>query len=168
MATDKYANQGYVGLTPTLNTLSFAELATFVSVFEKKAFLLNRIEYFHGLTGLLEMDAETDYVSFGLSTSDSFAIAQLGESQICDYNQLAALLTGAGVSSQLFVNPVVKDLANMPGGGILVPCRPIFLWMHSQGWAVTGSISARIYFTVVDLKADEYWELVEATRLVGA
>lgn len=168
MAVDKYANQGYVKVVPTLNTLSFAELATFVSVFEKKAFLINRIEYFLDSGAVRELDAETDAITFGLSTSDTFTAVNQGVSQIFDYNALYAVLQAAGVSSHIFVQPVVKDLSTLPGGGVLVPCRPIFIFMQSDGLAAAGSVSARIYFTVVDLKAEEYWELVEATRLVGA
>ncbi|MBA7550349.1 hypothetical protein ES705_42861 [subsurface metagenome] len=167
MAADKYANQGYVFVVPTLNTLSFAELATFVSVFEKKAFLVNRIEYFLGVDGMEEMDAEADTVSYGLSTSNKFASANIAEPTIFDFNNKFVVLQAAGVSSHIISQPFVKDLSTLPGGGALVPCRPIFLFMVSTGWVAASRIDARIYFTVVDLKAEEYWELVEATRLVG-
>lgn len=168
MPSDKYANQGYVKLSPTLNTLSFGELATFVSIFEKKAFLINRVEYFWNVPAMIEFDAETDNAAFGLSTSDTFDTAGLGVSQIFDYNMLLLNLQAAGVSGEVIWEPYVKDLSTLPGGGSLVPCRPIFLWCATSGFTVAGVLEARIYFTVVDLKADEYWELVEATRLVGA
>lgn len=168
MPTDKYANQAYVSLIPTLNTLSFAELATFVSVFEKKAFLISRVEYNFTVNAMLEFDAETDYVNYGLSTSNTFTVVDLSIAQIFDFNRLQLSLHAAGVSSEMIRMPFIKDLSTLPSGGILVPSRPIFIWMKSAGWVTAESVSARIYFTVVDLKADEYWELVEATRLVGA
>ena len=168
MATDKYANQGFVRVVPALNVLSFAELATFVSVFEKKAFLISRIEYFFPVGVLQALDAETDYVQFGLSTSDNFAGVDLSVPTIFDFNMLVVVLQAAGVSSHILQQPFIKDLSTLPGGGSLVPCRPIFLWIVTAGLAAAGEVSARIYFTVVDLKAEEYWELVEATRLVGA
>lgn len=164
---DIYANQGYVELTPTLNTLSFQELATFVSVFEKKAFLITCVDYFLGITSVQEFDTESDLCEFGLSRSDKFAAANLGETSVFDYNSLAMVAAGAGVSSHLFKQPIRKDFSTFPGGGIIIPSRPIFLWMASAGWAAAGSIAARIYFLVKDLKAEEYWELVEATRLIG-
>lgn len=165
---DKYANQGFITLTPTMNVLSFAELATFVSIFEKKAFLISRVEYVFSLACMLQFDAETDVVTYGLCTSNSIASAAIGEPQIFDYNRLQEILTAAGVSSHLVQQPFVKDLSTLPSGGLLIPSRPIFLYMVSEGWTIAGELWARIYFTVVDLKADEYWELVEATRLVGA
>lgn len=165
---DKYANQGYVSLTPTLNTLSFAELATFVSIFEKKAFLISRIDYVFSITSVREFDAETDYATFGLCTSDQIADASIAQAAIFDFNRLQTSLQAAGVSSHVIWQPYSRDLSTLPGGGVLVPSRPIFLYLQSGGWAAAGELSARIYFTVVDLKADEYWELVEATRLVGA
>lgn len=168
MAVDVYANQGYVELIPTLNTLSFEELATFVSVFEKRAFLINRVEYFFTVGTIQEFNAEGDTVQYGLSTSNTFAVPELGEATIIDFNMLVTNLQGAGVASQVQIMPVVKDLSNLPGGGCLVPCRPIFLWMLSAGFAAAGELNCRIYFTVKELKAEEYWELVEATRLVGA
>jgi len=165
---DKYANQGYMRVVPTLNTLSFAELATFVSVFEKKAFLINRIEYNIEKGVILELDAETDYVNYGLCTSNTFDVAAQGERAIFDYNTLFTQLMGAGVSGHLVRMPIVKDLSNLPGGGFLVPSRPIFIYSMSGGLAAAASLSCRIFFTVVELKADEYWELVESTRLIGA
>ncbi len=168
MPKDIFANQGYITLTPTLNTLSFAELASYMSVFEKRALLINRVEYFFSIASLREMDAETDTLYFGLSTSDGFAQASIGEASIFDYNAIVTVLQAAGVSSQLLREPFQKDFSTMPGGGILIPSRPIFLWMHSLGWAAAGSAEARLFFTVKELKAEEYWELVESTRLIGS
>lgn len=165
---DKYANSAWVAVTPTLNTLSFAELATFVSVFEKKAFLLNRINYYVDPATLQELDAETDSINFGLSTSDNITTVGLNQAAVIDYTGLVVQLTAAGVSSHLIQNPFTNDLSTLPGGGVLVPCRPIFLWTVSAGLAAAGYVQARIYFTVVDLKAEEYWELVESTRMIGA
>jgi len=164
---DRYANQGYVTVVPVLNTLSFNELATFVSIFEKKAFLINRVEYSFTLAALNEFDTEADFVTFGLSTSNIFPVAGLNVAAIFDYNMLSLNLAAAGVSSHLISSPFVKDFSTLPGGGTLVPARPIFIWMLSGGFAAAGECAARIFFTVIDLKADEYWELVEATRLLG-
>ena len=165
---DVYANQGFIQVVPTLNTLKFAELATFVSVFEKKAFLISRVEYFFSVASILEHDAESDYVMYGMSTANTFTSPSLQEASIFDFNEEMTVLQAAGVSSQIFHQPIVKDLSTLPGGGCLVPSRPIYLWMLSFGWAAPGELNARVYFTVKDLKADEYWELVEATRLIGS
>ncbi len=165
---DKYANQGFINLVPTLNALSFAELATFVSVFEKKAFLIHRVEYAPATTSILEFDSEVDSMVFGLCTNNTWSIPTLGEPAIFDFNSVVTSLTGAGVSSHLVHTPWVKDLSTVAGGGMLVPSRPIYFWMKSEGWAAAGAMGCRIYFTVVDLKAEEYWELVEATRLIGS
>lgn len=168
MAEDRYANMAVVSVTPTLNTLSFAELPTYVSVFEKKAFLIARIEYFLNLVMVREMEAETDTIYYGISTSDGFSTAGLDETAIVDYNSIATVLMAAGVSSVLFKQPIVKDFSTLPGGGKLIPSRPIFIWMLTAGMAAAGKATARIHFTVKDLKAEEYWELVEATRLIGS
>lgn len=165
---DVYANQGYVEVIPAAaNTLTFTELATFVSVFEKKAFLINRISYYLSIAALgSEMDAETDYAQFGLTVSNTWTTPQIGEASIFDWNSLQVILNAAGVSGHLYPQPFDKDFSTMPGGGLLVPSRPIYLFLKTNGWAIAGSAAARIYFTVKDLKAEEYWELVEATRLV--
>lgn len=165
---DIYANQGHIQVVPTLNALTFAELATFVSVFEKKAFIITRIDYFFTVATLQEFDAETDWLMFGLSTSNTFNTPTLAVPQIIDFNQFILNMSAAGVSSHFIHEPFVKDLSTMPGGGLIVPSRPIFAWMLSSGFSAPGQMNVRIYFLVKDLKADEYWELVEATRLVGA
>lgn len=167
MPTDKYTNVGYIHLTTALNTLSFEELGTFISVFEKKAFLISRLEYFIGSTAIKELDAETDELSYGMSTANTFAAASLAEPAIFDFNGDIAVLQGAGVSSHIIHQPQIKDLSTLPSGGVLVPSRPIFLWANSAGLAAAMLVDVRVYFTVVDLKAEEYWELVEAMRIIG-
>ncbi|MBA7704585.1 hypothetical protein ES703_113401 [subsurface metagenome] len=164
---DKYANQGFVKVVPTLNVLTFAELATFVSVFEKRAFLISRIAYFFPITAYQEILASTDSVLFGLSSSDKWSEPFLGQASVLDLNHLFAFVSGTPASGELTAQPIVNDFSTLPGGGILVPSRPIFLFMVSAGFTAAYYLEARIYFTVVDLKAEEYWELVEATRLIG-
>lgn len=168
MPEDIYTNQAVVSCIPTLNTLSWQELPSYVSVFEKKAFLISRIDYFLNLVAMRELDAETDTIYFGMSTSDGFSTAGLDEAAIFDYNMVAAVLQAAGVSSHLLRMPYTKDFSTLPGKGLLVPSRPIFLWMQSSGLAAAGKVTARIYFTIKELKAEQYWELVEATRLIGS
>jgi len=48
----------------------------------------------------------------------------------------------------------------------LVPPRPIYLAVKATGFASAAIVSCRFEYTTVELKPDDYWELVEAYRLV--
>jgi hypothetical protein len=64
--------------------------------------------------------------------------------------------------------PFVKDYSNLPGGGLIVPS--VNLYLAALGTSLGVAIYARstLFFTYLQLKADDYWELVEATRALSS
>jgi hypothetical protein len=82
-------------------------------------------------------------------------------------NQVKRIDLGAAASGMFVELPYTKDLSTIPGGGLLVPPNPIYIF--AEGAALTNAVtlSCRMFYTSVDLKADEFWELVEMRRMVG-
>jgi len=56
----------------------------------------------------------------------------------------------------------------MPGGGLIVPPNPLYLGIKGTGLAAAQAVSCRFWYTTIELTPDEYWELVEARRIISS
>lgn len=169
---DSYANIGAIGVVMSgANTLTFQELQTYISVFDKKALVIHKIIYALPNATWLELDAEADQAVFGLSTSNNFTLASAADlynrPDVVDFNHLYTILAGTPADIERRIGQFEKDFSTIEGGGLLVPARPLYGWMTTSGFAAAGSCYMRVYFTVKDVGVDEYWELVESTRIVS-
>lgn len=166
---DLYAQMAYMDVVESAaNTLTFSSpLVTGINVFEKKAFKINRLEY------IINQDA----YSLLINTDDNFYVSVVASNQITgiglnnqaviDHIMVGATKFGTPATAEIIKQPIVKDLSTLPGGGILVIPSPIYLAVKgtSLASAVSG-VGLRFYFTVMDLKPEEYWELLESRRLI--
>lgn len=164
---EKYSNVAYLSVAESAaNTLTFSKLETGIAPFEKRAWILSRLEYFFTVT-VTNWAATNDRIDFGLAVSNSFTTVALSENAILDLNNMRRLDMGTAGSGFFQYQPFMKDLSTIPGGGLLVPPNPIYIF--AQGTALTSAVTVncRMFYTSVDLKADEFWELVEMRRMVG-
>jgi hypothetical protein len=168
-SSDKFANYAIVyAEEPSANHLTFKKLETGISLNEKVAWVINRIEYFVGGLNEAIFNTDTDALNYGLSVSNSFSTASHREDTIIDFNIVQRLDYGTPANSNLFVRPQVKDLASMPGGGIIVPPVPLYLFIQGSGLAYADSVTARIHYTLMELALEDYWQLVESRRVLSS
>jgi hypothetical protein len=167
--TDQFANYAILSVTESAaNTLTFKKLETGISLNEKVAWVINRVEYFvSGLTAAV-FNGDTDNLSFGLAVSNTFATASLTEPTIIDLNNIMRLDFGTAAVAMLYSKPQVKDFSAMPGGGIIVPPVPIYAFAVGSGLVSATSVISRIFYTLLPLAVDQYWELVEARRVLSS
>lgn len=167
MAAEKFANQAYLSVTESgANTLTFSKLETGVSIYEKVGWLISRIDYFFGLS-VANFGATADAIRFGITVSDVIASMLPGMSSVVDLNMITRTDLGTAGSGMFTREPFIKDFSNLLGGGLLVPPNPIYI--GAQGTTLTSAmtISARLFYSVVHLKTEEFWELVEQRRMIG-
>jgi len=159
---DQYSNVGYGTVTEGgANTLTFAEIQTNVSVFEKIAWVIQRIEWYIPLaTRSLLLDA-SDQFEMALCSSNTLTSLSLGNPAVID---LYALL-GSAVTAHI-ASPIIRDFSMLPGGGRIIAPRPLHLGLKGTSVASAGTISCRFLFTMKELSADEYIELVDFYRIV--
>ena len=168
MPEEKYVNQAYLRVTESgANTLTFAKLETGVSIYEKVGWLIHRLDYFF-TTPVAQFGAEGDTLWFGISVMDSLATVTLQQAAVVDMNSAARRDFGVAASGFMRRLPFTKTFADLPGGGLLVPPNPIYIF--AQGVALTGAqvVEARMFYTVKTLKTEDFWELVEQRRMIGA
>jgi len=166
---DQFANYAIVTVTESAaNTLTFKKLETGISLTEKVAWVLSRVEYVPTTPSNSVFNGDGDSLYFGLSLSSSFTSVGLTENTIIDYNQMTRLDFGTAASSYLYLRPMIKDFSNLPGGGILIPPNPLYLFAQGTGLASATSVIARMHYSLLPLSVDQYWELVEARRVLSS
>lgn len=167
MPSDKFANIAFVSVVESaINTLTFRKLETAVSVYEKVAWLISRIEYFININ-TTTFAATGDSVIFGLTTSNTITAINIAQNAVFDYFNLARFDFGTAASGELVTSLRMKDLSTLPGGGLLVPPNPIYLGVQGAAAPAVFTVEARIFFTVVTMKTEDFWELVEMRRMIG-
>ncbi len=168
MATeDKFANYAIVTCTESAaNTLTFKKLETGISLSEKVAWVVNRLEYVLTSLNATIFNATADGFYYGLSVSNAFSSPTVLENTILDYNMMHRVDIGAAASGFFLPMPIIKDFSTLPGGGIIVPPTPLYLFGMGGGLTAAMNVTVRIHYTMRVLKIDEYWELVEARRVL--
>lgn len=169
---EMYPNVATIELTESAaNTLTYVQLQTGVSMQEKVAWIIHRIEYYLDLlSGTLNTDG--DSLTVALLNSNRFttiasAVTYKDPAWI-DGAIARRVDLGAAASGFLTIAPMVKDFTNLPGGGMLIPPIPVFGAIQGVGLGAAGHSLMKLFYTVKTLSTDEYWELVEARRTLSA
>ena len=162
---DKYANVLYDAVTESAaNTLTFEEVNVGLNIFDKVGLLVSRIEYTNW--GSL-LDADGDTIQFGISASNSWASAVPSETSIIDYNKMFIEGYGTPANALLMQDTLLKDFSTLPSGGILITPKPLYLWVAGSALASASTVRMRMFFTVVKLSSEEYFELLESRQYFG-
>lgn len=170
MATkDQYANRFEVHcLEDTANGGKYVEVPTYMSAFSKEAFIIHKIEYLFPMATIRLILDDNDSIMAFLSTNNSIStVHATQEPGLLDFVELSRLAFGTAASASLHINPIVHDLSTLPGGGIIVPARPVFGSVKGTSLASACSVRIRGWFTRVELKAEEWLELVDSYRIVS-
>ena len=167
MPADKYSNKAYISLTESAaNTLTFKELETGVSLFEKRAWIIHRIEYFIDNAAWAELLGAADSLMLGLVLSNKITSLDLSDAAVIDLVKINIGTAGTPASGFIGQSPRTRDFSTLPGGGHIVPPRPLYGAINAGGFSAAATSSIRFLYTAIEMKTEEYWELVEAYRLV--
>jgi hypothetical protein len=169
LQTDRFPNQAVIQVTESApNTLTFKKLETGISLFEKIAWIIARVEYYVSSTLAAQFNADGDYEDIALTTTDQMTALALTNAAVIDYMSVHRQDYGVAASGGLITKPFVKDFTSLPGGGILVPPNPLYLGAKGTGLVAASTITAKFFYTTYELEKDEYWELVESRRIISS
>lgn len=164
---DQYVQNAVITVTESaINTLTFNELDTGVAMFEKVAFIIHRLQWYVDGSAMQELIAVTDRLDLALVGNNKMTVLDIGDQAVYDFLTLLPIVTGTAANMVLEQLPTIRDFSGLPGGGIIIPPRPIYAAIKATGFAAVAGVHCRIQFTYKKLKAEEYWELVEATRMI--
>ena len=163
---DVYANKGYGSVTESgANTLTFSEIQTNVNIFDKLAWVIHRIEWYVSQASWILMAAAADEIHMALTASNTIADLGLEIPAVIDLLELSRHEATA-VGFLFNTIPLIRDFSNLPGQGLIIAPRPLYLAIRGVSLATPATAECRFYFTQKVLKADEYLELIDFYRIV--
>lgn len=165
---DKFDQYMTLGVTMSAaNTLTFAEVAVGISLFDYAGFLLTRIEYTPGGASYHEV----------LTTADSMTVAVCGSNTITDLNvtrpevydriNVITIPNGTPASAWVQTLPEIHDFTGMQQGGILVPAQNVYIGMLSTGFVAAGTCTIRMWYRVLEMTPADYIELAQRLRVLS-
>ncbi len=165
---DLYANKLFGEVTESAaNTLTFNEINTNVSIFDKVGWILNRLEWYIPSATSQLIQAGVDFIEFALTASNNIGDLLLSNASVIDtvlFNVLAPVdLTGAVIMD----NPLIRDFSTLPGGGLIIAPRPLYVAIKGTSLATPATVQVRGYFTQLPLGAEDYLELIDFYRIVS-
>lgn len=165
---DKYSNILDLNITMSAaDTLTFEEIDIGLTLFDKVGLLMARWEFEVSAATSNELQASADELDIAITQSNQITALSLDQNAIVDKIKLKGHSSGAPATLLVLEQPWKKDYTGLPGGGILVAPRPLYIGMNTSGFAAAGYAAIRFYFTIVSLKDAEYFELLESRRFFG-
>lgn len=167
-AQDKYSNLIQVAVTQSAaNTLTFTSVDLGLTIFQKVGIVISRMEIYPQAGVFGEFVADGDTFIYGLTQSNQITTLSPDENSVVyRYTQFLKVY-GAATAIWEYNDPITADFSTLPGGGLIIAPRPLYAAVDSNSVAGTPEIIFRIYFTIIELKADEYFELLESRRFFG-
>lgn len=164
---DIFSQRAFITATESAaGTLTFQQLQTGAALFERRAMVIHRVRYHWRFPTLNLLLDSADYLVAGLSTSGSLTSASPIDPNIIDYTRVQLFENGAPASSELYISPYQIDYSTLPGGGKIVPAYPVYGYVLGTSLASAATVDIEFDFTAKVLKAEEYIELVEASRVI--
>lgn len=171
-AIDQFCNQAVLTCVESAaNTLTYKKLETGIPIFDKIAWVISRIEYFFAIT-IGDFNGSGDTLAAGIVTTNVrtsiLSTTAFPDPGVVDLVTLSRYDFGAAASGFLWEKPLIKDFAQLPGGGLIVPPSPIWGAIEGSGLGGAQTVLIKMWYTNLALSPDQYWELVEARRTISA
>lgn len=159
-SVDSFTNRLIGDLTMSAaNTWTDTPVEIGVSLFQQVALLVNRVEFRPALSTLAELAAAGDSLTMMFTSYDPASMPALTDPRIYLYKCIET----RGAATTLIESPLVLDLADLPGGGILIPPRPLYFGVISAGFAAAATVAFQLYYTVKELSKEDYLELIQSS-----
>lgn len=162
----EYANKAYGAVTESAaNTLTFSQIQTNISVMQKIAWIISRIEWYLTPAQIALLVDDADAYDLALVSSNKMASLSLSDPSVIDFIQIRKFVSTA-VGWQFYVPMWSRDFSQLPGGGLLIAPNPLYVAVKGTGLATVGGVSCRVYWSQLELKPDQYLELLDFYRIV--
>lgn len=167
----EYTNIAHIAVTESAaNTLTFQKLETGISTNQKVGWLLHKLEYFMaGVVTSAIFDTGADSFLGGLVASNALTdLSDQSNPAILDSIQVRRIDLGTAASGLFYNSPIIKDFSMLPGGGLLVPPNPLYAAAKGSSLGAATTMRIRLYYSALELKTDDFWQLLEMYRLISS
>ena len=165
---DLFANKFYGTVTESAaNTLTFGEIQTNVNLMSRTAWVVHRLEWFLDEASIGRIVASGDALRMALTSSNKMSSLGLDDPGVVDILTLSALAIGAAASGLLENIPYIRDFSRLPGGGLIVVPRPLYVAAEGVSLGAAITIELRGYFTQRELSDSEWFDLIDFYRILS-
>jgi len=164
---DRYANKFYGAVTESgANTLTFAEINTAINLQSRTAWILHRLEWYLDNASIAIVSATGDTIHGALCSSNKMTQLGLDNAGVIDLFDLTEInATGVGFSQYFY--PLMRDFNQLPGGGLIIPPRPLYVAAMGVALAAAVTVKVRGYYTSLELADSDYYDLLDAYRILS-
>lgn len=162
---DKYVNVLLHECTMSgIDTLTYSEINIGLSTFDRIGLMLHRASFYPSASTIANFEGDADFIQLAITGSN--APTDIGSDERSVFAKVESFLNFQGTPATIGVYhfPMDIDLTGMPGGGLLIPPRPLYFAAMTNGFGAAGVFYLRMYFTTVQLRDTEYFELLETFR----
>lgn len=166
--TDQFAQIAYMAVTETAaDTLTFAQLQLANNLLsEKAAIIIHRVEIFADLSATL-LNTGNDSSACALVMSDRVTdITDLSQPEVIFFRRYRRIDFGTAASAIVHEQPDILDFSNLPGTGIIIPADRLYIGSKGNGEGAAATFRFRLWYTVKPLEVADYWDLIEARRVM--
>jgi len=167
-ASDKFANMAYLTVVESsATTLTFGKLDIANNLLsEKVALVIHRTESI--VVSPTHLVGAADAITYALVVSNKLTdIYDLSQPEILFTKQIVRHDAGTPATAAFFELPLVNDFSTLPGGGLIVPADRLYVGIVGYSTATASTIKMRLYYTVMPLAEADYWELIQARRVLS-
>lgn len=146
------------------DTITFQEINIGLNLFDKVGLILHKIAYAPVHGSLNQLVAAADELNMALCTDDQLTGLAFDQVEVIDNFMLQPKDIGTVAELLVYEKPFFHDFSTMPGGGIIVAPKPLYLGMNTTGFTSAGQGKIRLYFTIRKLADADYLELLQTRR----
>jgi hypothetical protein len=163
---DNYANKFFGQATESAaNTLTFAEINTGQNIFDKRAWILHRIEWYFTKENWAALIDGADALQAALVSSNQITSLNANSAMCIDLAEISIRhQTAVGFGN--LVSPYIRDFSTLPGGGLIISARPLYVAVQGASLAAAQTVRVRGYFSQIDMTPSDYLDLLDFYRLV--
>jgi hypothetical protein len=163
---DKFANMLSMAVNESAaTTITFRKVESGISLFDKVGWIVHRMEYYFPTPTAAGFPDDGDRVTCGLVVrNDLTHIDDITNLSVVDWAQFRKFEEGTPAVSSWLHWPTVHDFTGLPSGGILVAPNPLYMAIEGENIGGAQYCFVRIFYSVMDMKGDDYYELLQ-TRL---
>jgi hypothetical protein len=166
--SDLYPQLAYMECTETgANTLTFAKLEVATGALlgkSKYGMVIHQIQYYlNSAMRKLILD-EDDAIVGAVCMSSNITGIDLDAVDVVDNITFGLNKYGAAAAGWPVIMPIHHNFTNL--GGLLVPADRLYLAVKGTSLASASKLQVRLWYTIKELSVDEYWDLVEARRII--
>lgn len=162
LGVDVYVNRVIDTLTMSAaNVITFGQIRFGMGVFAGIAIVIHRVEFHFPAAVINELLDAADWLRVGLVNRDDLTTLRPTNLNVLLSTSIDTVMVGAVVGINHIKLPLIVDLTNTPGGGLIVPSNPLYLGMMTAGLAIAGITDMVLYYTFKTLSDKDYIELVQ-------